>query len=261
MFDADTLEERPGGPRRFLPGARVTGMARLGLSPRVGALPPRKNAGDARSGGASPQRPSVPIMEAVGGDVIAVACCLSAPLTADGTKDKPRRQPLRWKDATGGGDATGPPCFSSSSSSSSCDAVGTDTSDRSKADALATVIAAFEVVAFGGDGAADQDNTKNDILLDAGKSGSNGNVVSCNAPPRPTAAAAAAANDDGGKKTEDSQFIGGTITSLESLAASEEMPGACFCLETLGGGFVAASVDDRVVIFGWIGQENGSSFR
>lgn len=48
---------------------------------------------------------------------------------------------------------------------------------------------------------------------------------------------------------------GGDATVLASLAASPEMAGAWFGLETLGERCVAGSADDRIVVLGWEGCE------
>lgn len=53
--------------------------------------------------------------------------------------------------------------------------------------------------------------------------------------------------DRGGREGDDG-------TGLAALAASPEMVGAWFGLETLGNRFVAGSTDDRIVVLGWEGR-------
>lgn len=112
IFDADTLEERQStSPVSLLPGVRVTGMALLpGLGGPLGATAP--------SHPSCPNPRSAPTMAAaVGGDVVAVACCVS---TAE-TEER-----LRWREGA-------------------------------RAESVTTVVAAFEVVARGNDGGAVSD--------------------------------------------------------------------------------------------------------
>lgn len=69
VFNADTLDERPGGPLHLIPGVKVTGMASLDLKERW--KPPGQTTSlcDRNSIGVDISSP------AVGGDVVAVACC------------------------------------------------------------------------------------------------------------------------------------------------------------------------------------------
>ncbi|CAN0352073.1 unnamed protein product [Ectocarpus sp. 12 AP-2014] len=70
IFDADTLEERPGaGPLRFQPGVRVTGIALLSCPEGGGCL--RQTLTPAAQG--APRIDEIPM--AVGGDVVTVSCC------------------------------------------------------------------------------------------------------------------------------------------------------------------------------------------
>lgn len=180
IFDADTLEERPGtSPLCLLPGVRVTGVALLpGLGSPLGAAAPNDLV--------SPNPRLVPAAAAaVGGDVVAVACCSCTPTTE--TEER----------------------LGSS---------GTRPAGR-----VTTVVAAFEVVACGNDG---------------------GVVVGDGELPHHTTDRF----DSGGRE-------GGDDTGLAALAASPEMAGAWFGLETLGKRFVAGSTDDRIVVLGWEGCE------
>ncbi|CAM9753256.1 unnamed protein product [Choristocarpus tenellus] len=44
-------------------------------------------------------------------------------------------------------------------------------------------------------------------------------------------------------------------TSLEPLGAGDEISGACFCLKTIAKRFVAAAVNDRILVMGWAEKE------
>lgn len=54
-----------------------------------------------------------------------------------------------------------------------------------------------------------------------------------------------------GSAKYDQDNVSGTF--LELLSASSEKAGACFGLEPLAGCFAAASLDDRMLVFGWAG--------
>eukprot|EP00903_Cladosiphon_okamuranus_P007632 g7401.t1 len=191
IFDADTLEERPGSstsPFRLRPGVRVTGVALLpGLDGPLGAAAPNPLA-------RPHPRPVTPAAAAaVGGDVVAVACYSCTSATAGQSAERPEG---------GGGGA------------------------RPAAAGVTTVVAAFEVVAYRGNDAG---------AAAAGEEGEE---------PRDTADGIG----DGGHE-------GGDAIVLAALAASPEMAGAWFGLETLGKRCVAGSADDRLVVLGWEGCE------
>lgn len=236
VFDADTLEERPGGPLHLLPGVRVTGMALLGVDPLC-------NASREAGAGATPWADGEggnPPAAAVGGDVVAVACC-SERACGEGT---PRRDDGRQREHDEGVQQHRGSGVSSSSvaaavaiaadnaaENASANPAGADVDHAAnnavdaecKPDTLVTVIAAFEVVACASHAAT-------------GAEGGIGRGASrCKVP-------------DGNV---------GSGTLLAPLAVAPEMEGVCFSLKTLSGRFVAASADDKVVVFGWGGSGGG----
>lgn len=181
VFDADTLEERPGTrPLCLRPGVRVTGAALL-----PGPVGPLGAAASNRFARSVPAEAAA----AVGGDVVAVACCSCAP-TAEP------------EERFGGSGSHRP------------------------AAGVTTIVAAFEVVACGNGREAVGD----DVEL-----------------PRRTADGVVG----GGRERDDD-------THLAAIAASPEMAGAWFGLESLGKRFVAGSADDRIAILGWEGCEKQS---
>eukprot|EP00752_Nemacystus_decipiens_P002970 g2759.t1 len=185
IFDADTLEVRPGtGPLCLRPGVRITGVALLpGLGCPVGGAAPSR----------FPRLVPATAAAAVGGDVVAVACCSCASTTES-------EERLR---GSGARPAAG----------------------------VTTVVAAFEVVASGGNGGG-------------GTVGEDGEFSS---------------------RTADGIVGGGRDcgdgTRLAALAASPEMAGAWFGLETLGKQFVAGSVDNRIIVLGWEGCQEQQGIR
>lgn len=230
VFDADTLEERPGGPLHLLPGVRVTGMALLGLDPfPIVSRETGTGATPWADGGGSPPA------AAVGGDVVAVACC-SARRCAEGTpRDDHGRQReheevrQHWVNGVTSGCIVATAAIAADNANANAVDVNIDhasknaVDDECKPDALVTVLAAFEVVAC-----ASQVAT--------GAEGGIGRSASrC--------------------KVADGNVGSGTI--LAPLAAAPEMEGVCFSLKTLSGRFVAASADDKVVVFGWGGSKGG----
>ena len=225
VFDADTLDERPGGPLQLLPGVRVTGMAHLGHDP-LRCVPREMDTGAATpwaDGGESPPA------AAVGGDVVAVACS-SARAWAEGTPrddDGRQREHEEVRQHRVNGVTSG--CIAADSANANGADIDIDYAasnadhDECKSDALVSVLAAFEVVACASHVAT-------------GAEGGIGRSASrC--------------------KVANGKMGSGTI--LAPLAAAPEMEGVCFCLKTLSGCFVAASVDDKVVVFGWGGSRGG----
>lgn len=236
VFDADTLEERPGGPLHLLPGVRVTGMALLGVDPL-------RNASLEAGAGATPWADGEggsPPAAAVGGDVVAVACCSEracgegTPHRGDGRR---REQDEEVQQHRGGGVVSGSVAaavavaaenVTDSANANPADvdvdhAANNAVDDECKPDTLVTVLAAFEVVACASHAAT-------------GAEGGIGRGAShC--------------------KVSDGSVGSGTI--LAPLAAAPEMEGVCFSLKTLSGRFVAASADDKVVVFGWGGSGGG----
>ncbi|CAM9107800.1 unnamed protein product, partial [Hapterophycus canaliculatus] len=213
IYDADTLEERPGtGPLRLLPGVRVTGMALLPGYPRIfGGTATTSTAIAAAQviaridrHGRNFARPAE--ASAVGGDVIAVACYNSAKTTSTKEVENGRNSTgdggFGWHDEDEGR-TPGSERLNRSDvlpSRSAPTTVPSAVSDEphpssGKAASAVTVLAAYEVVAFS--------------------------------------------------------------TTLTPLAASPEMVGACFSVEALGTRFVAVSNNERVVVFGWEGREEG----
>lgn len=112
---------------------------------------------------------------------------------------------------------------------------------------VTTVLAAFEVVACGNDGCV-VDEDGGIATGEIPRQTIDGGVGSDGARRRPVACDGDGGNGGGG---------GGGGTILAALAASPEMAGAWFGLEALGKRFVAASTDDKVVVFGWKGREEG----
>lgn len=218
VFDADTLEERPGGPLHLLPGIRITGMAQLGVDPLRNAshgMGTRAPWADV-AGGSPPA--------AVGGDVIAVACC-SARAHGERTPrhDDGQREHVDVQRQRGDGVAAGSiTAAAAAAATAAIPIVENDAKDECKPDTLGIVLAAFEVVAYAGHVAADA-------------KGGVGRSSSC-------------------CKISDANGGG---TTLAPLAAAPEMGGVCFNLETLSGRFVAASVDEKVVVYGWNGSGGG----
>lgn len=263
IFDADTLEERSGGsPLRLLPGVRVTGIALLASPGGDGALQKLPVGSTATAAQAVPQIDGydrrLPLESdgaasaAVGGDVVAVACCSCASTTTEtGRKEgydggvvseefKELEQPgMGSHEASGSG---GPKYCGTSSTAA--DGNMTVPSPSPSKTLVTTVLAAFEVVACGYDGVA----VKGDGGITATGELPHGIMdgVDSDGAKRPSVGC----DGDG-----DSEGEGGII--LAALAASPEMAGAWFGLEALGKRFVAASTDDKVVVFGWKGSQEG----
>lgn len=87
VYSADSLEERPSGPLRLRPGLRISGLARFGVhsGTRLHFRSPIKGSagGDGHYGRGTGKptgglRLGAHAAAAVGGDVIAVACCMNA---------------------------------------------------------------------------------------------------------------------------------------------------------------------------------------
>lgn len=144
VFSADTLEERPGDAVYLRPGIRITGLSRLGVEP-VTKLSLRtspgsdysarrtkntlRDTGAAAGGIGVGLETTIGAAAAVGGDAIAVACCFHA---GDGEEslnmsNKGKRRPTMQKQAAGGSTMT----------------------NSTLSTATTTVVAAFEVVAWG----------------------------------------------------------------------------------------------------------------
>lgn len=207
VFDADSLDERPGGPLLLLPGVRITGIAPLGTSVPSGV----------------PLGTSVRVVgqdtpaAAVGGDVIAVACCCAPTLFAD-SEDQTGCHATRKN----GPDDTG---FSE---------------QRDPDNDLVTFISAFEVVAHGKDGVVDNKSNKQ-----------TGGSAECRRETSPTNASVSSCESN----IVDDDCWGGTF--LAPLAGLAELAGSCFNLKVLGTRYVAASVNDKVVVMGLVGRDGG----
>ncbi len=244
IFDADTLEERPGGgPLRLLPGIRITGITLFTGRGRNGNFlgVPLGNGG---SWGPSSSQAAA---AAVGGDVVAVACCRYGATTTEGQHDcgvwhgdaeecEGRGKPGKEIPSTSDGNPTG---WGPAAAAATANQPAAPTSSSS-AGLVTTVIAAFEVVAHGAGGVDDGGSIKGEVpdrtteVIDGDYDG-NGRCL--------------ASSDGHGTEGSD----GGTF--LAALAASPEMAGACFCLEALGERFVAGSTDDKIIVLGWEGSE------
>ena len=247
VFDADTLEERPGnGPLRFLPGVRVTEMTLVPGSGRNGNFLGVPMGKDHCWDPLLSQTPAA----AIGGDVVAVACCRCATATDGRQNDsgswhlgadeyEGREQSGKETSRTGVDHPSG-------RGSTAAAAVVNETATpvrSSSAAPVTTVIAAFEVVACGDDGDEAGGNTTGK-KPDRTTGGIDVNDVTNGHRLAP----------DDGHGTGKSE--GGTF--LASLAAAPAMEGACFCLEALGERFIAGSTDDKIIVLGWEGSERGS---
>lgn len=228
IFDADTLEERPGGPLRFRPGVRVTGIAPLGL----GALPNISlRTKPANVVGRSGKNIDLPAA-AVGGDVVAVASCCTAAVIGEQREDNVNNNKRRGRRAL--------PQREGTSTADGISGGGTTAvADEIDPDGLVTVVTAFEVVACGSEG-----------TVGVGVGGGHGRVAGSRETP-----VSRVCVDDSCTQPKASDRGNGGATFLAPLAASTEMAGACFCLRAVGTCFLAASVNDRTVIFGWEGRE------
>lgn len=196
VFNADTLDERPGGPLHLIPGVRVTGMASLGLKERW--KPPGRTTAICDGNMLGINTSSA----AVGGDVIAIACCFEA--------NRDRRQ----------------------------NGYLARTDDSTDIKTLKTVVSAFEVVAYGDCSAVVGESSRPTDGVGQGRGDvSRGHVMG-------------ARMEQAGTSDDIKSY-----TSLEPLAASTEMAGACFNLEPLDRCFVAMSLNDTVLVLGWRGKK------
>ena len=203
VFDADTLDERPGGPLHLHPGIRVTGLATLGLNEQW-----KVPVWTATARNRDRKYEDIP-SAAVGGDIIAVACCY------DDHDGHPRGV---------NGEFTHMSAVS--------------IADFDDPTTLKTVVAAFEVVAY-----TDQNAEGNSTGRKTDDTGMDSVSKTCTF----------------GRHVGHTGITDSTrgSTSLESLAASTAMAGACFSLETIDCCFVAMALDDNVLVLGWSGRKGG----
>jgi len=247
IFNADTLEERPGGgPLHLLPGVRVTGITVFPGRGRNGNflnVPMRK--GSSRD----PFAPQT-VASAVGGDVVAVACCRCAATTtgeqqaSGGLHGGGEEGEGRWEQPgkkTSSTIAVTPSGWGPAAAATRANETAA-LSYSSRAALVTTVIAAFEVIAHGADG-VDDGGRITGKLLDRTGEGIDGDYAG-------NGRFLASGDDHVGRESDGGMF-------MAALAASSEMEGACFCLEALGERFVAGSTDDKIVVLGWEGSERG----
>lgn len=147
IFDVGTLEERPGGPLFLLPGVRITGIALLGInSPLQVSQETSARVGHVEGYEHFPTT-------AIGGDVIAVACC-SAPVDEKCVRHRQQlqrnaRDTIFSRTVAGGKDKTNPNTSS-------------------------TTVAAFEVVGCGSEVNFDRSGGHGIEDSDGGENSSNG---------------------------------------------------------------------------------------
>lgn len=242
IFDAETLEERPGGgPLHLLPGVRVTGITLFTGRGRNGNFLNVPLGKDSFRDSFSSQAAAA----AVGGEVVAVACCRCATKSNEGQQDgggwhegaekceglDPRGKEIPTSNV-GNPSGWGPAAAAATTNQPAAHPPSWS------AAIFTTVIAAFEVVAYGTDGVDDGENVPDRTTEGTdGDYKGNGQCI--------------ASGDGHGTEGSD----GGTF--LAAVAASPEMEGACFCLETLGERFVAGSTDDKIIVLGWEGSKRG----
>lgn len=198
VFNVDTLDERPGGPLHLIPGVRVTGMASLDLKERW--KPPGRTTPIYDRNGIGVNISSA----AVGGDVIAVACCFET------NRDRRQNENLACTE-----------------------------DDSTDIETLRTVVSVFEVVAYGDCSTVGEESSRPTDGVDQGRR-------------RVSRTHASAARMEQTGTSNDIK----SYTSLEPLAASTEMTGACFNLEPLDRCFVAMSLNDMVLVLGWSGKKS-----
>ncbi|CAM9404952.1 unnamed protein product [Ectocarpus fasciculatus] len=219
IFDAETLEERPGaGPLQLRAGVRVTGIALLSC-PRGGAGLRRTRAPDAQG---APRIDEIPM--AVGGDVVTVSCCSFAKEGSTTTTDN-------GPEAVDGG------------------VLGC--ADEEKAPAPVGVT-------FGGSGADLPLNSPTAAIpTSSATSPPPAPPPPPPPPPLPPGTAGVKMVIAAFEVVAYSTDGRGCGMELAALAASPEIAGACFGLKALGNRFVVASADDRVIVFGWNGRQGG----
>ncbi|CAM9475795.1 unnamed protein product [Ectocarpus sp. 4 AP-2014] len=219
IFDADTLEERPGaGPLQFQPGVRVTGIALLPCPGGGGGL--RQTLAPAAHG--APRIDEIPM--AVGGDVVTVSCCSCVKEGSTAMTDN-------GQEAVDGG-------------------VQGYVEEKAPAPVGAT---------FGGSGADSPLNASAAVIPTSSSTSPPVPPPPPPSPPPPLPSGTAgvktviAAFEVVAYSTDDC----GCGMELAAIAASSEIAGACFGLKALGNRFVVASADDRVIVLGWNGHDGG----